>query len=323
MKDNISQIDIEGLKAALAKFEPSKTYYIVDSTVFDNYAGELGLDSVTNVFRLNSPEADKNLERYNECINTFIDMDIRRDCHVVAIGGGATSDFAGFVAASVLRGLKWSVVPTSLLSMVDACIGGKVGLNVEQGKNLIGAFHEPEMIYLCTHFLQSLPKPEYESGLGEIIKYAFLSTEINKLVKKEAPIEEVIFNCLKYKKKITDGDLREEGDRKILNFGHTLGHAFEKELSLPHGTAVTLGIYHTIKSFHHDLLSELYSLMDILKLDRNLLYTRPKNEESFWQFVRRDKKIVGDEVHFVTLKSLGHAQVSPMVIDNLVEQIVF
>ncbi len=323
MKDIIAQVNLSDLNNIFNKLDDKKNFFIFDEKIFDFYKDQLNLEKFSNIFKLKNPEQDKNLTKFTECLNHFIDREVRRDCQVWAFGGGAVCDFSGFVAASALRGINWNCIPTSLLAMVDASIGGKVGLNLPQGKNLVGAFHQPNAVYLCSSFLESLPADEFNSGLGEIIKYAFLSTEINRLVKKGAGVNELIFACVKYKKEIIEKDFKEEGDRKVLNFGHTLGHAFEKECSVPHGIAVILGIYHTLKTFHYDLLTELYSLMDILKLDRNILFTRPENLRNFWNLVYKDKKIIGDEVQFVQLRSLGYPIIKKIKISELESKIAF
>ncbi|MBL7663682.1 MAG: 3-dehydroquinate synthase [Bacteriovoracaceae bacterium] len=323
MKDTIIQVKLSELKTHLDKIPASKRFYVVDKAILEVYKNELQITGKENIFVLDNPESDKNIAKYEECLNHFIEKNIRRDSTIVAIGGGATIDFAGFVAATTLRGINWHVVPTTLLAMLDACIGGKVALNTSYGKNLIGAFHKANNVYICHEFLKSLPKPEVDSGMGELIKYAFISSEINKAIKKSIPMEDLILKCLKYKKEVTDKDFREENDRRILNFGHTLGHAYEKDLNLPHGIAVILGIYHTIKSFHHELLTELYGLMDILNIDKNILYTRPSNMEKFWSYVAKDKKIVEDSVDYILLKSLGHPTINKMLIAELKEKVQF
>lgn len=195
------------------------------------------------IYKASSGEGLKEIREFEKCVNFFLEGGVHRNSHLVAIGGGVTSDFAGFVASSLLRGITWSVIPTTLLSMVDASIGGKVGLNVDCGKNLIGAFHRPEHIWVCNKFLGTLPDAELQSGKGEILKYAFLDPSIGEfLLERNLDFSELIKKCSEYKLNLTAEDFREKGNRKILNLGHTFGHAIEKNYLLSHGLSVFLGL---------------------------------------------------------------------------------
>ena len=162
-------------------------YLIVDKNMLGHYRNlNIALDGKT-VFYLEQPELDKNLIMYSQAIEFFTQNNISRNDKILAIGGGATLDFAGFVAATILRGIKWESYPTTLLAMVDAAFGGKVGVNTKAGKNLVGQFHQPEDVFLCTEFLSTLPKEEILSGQGEIIKYCFLSNFHVKLTQLTNP----------------------------------------------------------------------------------------------------------------------------------------
>jgi 3-dehydroquinate synthase len=175
------------------------------------------------------------------------------------------------------------------------------------------------MVYLNFDFIETLPRSEYESGLGEVIKYCFLSTDINGLVKRDAPMSDIIWACVKFKMEVTQKDLRDNADRRILNLGHTIGHAFERTNDLPHGIAVVLGIYHSLKSFNHSLLNELYSFMQRFNMAESLLFTMPTDEEQFWKYVSKDKKIMGHTINFVVAKSVGYSiveQISPEELRN-------
>jgi len=185
-------------------------------------------------------ESGKNLPFYEKASGFFLEKKITRKTTLIALGGGATGDFTGFLAATLLRGLPWISIPTTLLAQVDASIGGKVGLNTPQGKNLLGAFHRPLEIWQCSEFLKSLPQEEWTSGLGEVVKTAFLSPKVRASLGKN--IKEVIENCTEFKLHIVREDFEEKNLRKILNLGHTLGHGIESSLGLSHGPSVLYGI---------------------------------------------------------------------------------
>jgi 3-dehydroquinate synthase len=172
---------------------------------------------------------------------------------VVAVGGGATTDLGGFVAATWLRGVRVVHVPTTLLGMVDAAVGGKTGINTSAGKNLVGSFHEPAGVLCDLALLESLPEAELRSGLGEVVKCGFIADpEILRLVEASAPtdlvagsplVRELVERAVRVKAEVVSGDLRESGGREVLNYGHTMGHAVElaSDYSLRHGEAVAIG----------------------------------------------------------------------------------
>lgn len=175
-----------------------------------------------------------------------------RDSLVVAVGGGALSDLAGLAAATYLRGLRWVVVPTTLLAQVDASLGGKVAINLPRGKNLVGAYWQPAGIYADVEVLGSLPEAEFRSGLGEVVKCAllegedflsFLEERAHCLLERDpGVVGEVVRRCLALKARVVEGDEREQGPRQLLNLGHTVGHALEREAGWSHGVAVAVGL---------------------------------------------------------------------------------
>lgn len=221
---------------------------VIDVNISLLYKDELACltktpDKKVLIYKTIAGENLKCLKEFEKCSNYFLEAGIHRKAHLVSIGGGVTSDFAGFVASTLLRGIAWSNVPTTLLSMVDASIGGKVGVNAECGKNLIGAFHNPVSVWTCHKFLRTLLDVDMRSGKGEILKYAFLDEEIGQFIKsKDYNFYKLINLCAEYKLQLTQRDSRELGLRKILNLGHTFGHAVEKHYLLPHGQSVVLGM---------------------------------------------------------------------------------
>lgn len=278
-----------------------------------------------HVFWLKNPEEEKTLETYARAQEFFISQGIQREDVLYAFGGGATTDFAGFVAATVLRGIAWVAVPTTLLAMVDAAIGGKVAVNMEAGKNLVGAFHVPQEVIICHDFLNSLPEKEMWSGRGEILKYAFLSSEIYDLAIKKAPLDEIIIECAKYKTRVVEQDLREQGGRIFLNLGHTLGHAFELTLKIPHGLAVAMGMKYLFRFMKlKDSLAEWEKLAKALALPMEKLEIANYdnfNIRSFISYLEQDKKKSKKSLRLVLVKSIGACYVEEVSLKDFVQQI--
>jgi 3-dehydroquinate synthase len=278
-----------------------------------------------NVFWLNEPEKKKNLETYADAVDFFLKQGIHRKSTLYAFGGGATTDFAGFVAATILRGISWVSVPTTLLGMIDASIGGKVGINMPQGKNLIGAFHSPEKIYICGDFLSTLPEGEWLSGKGEILKYCFLSKKIFDLVMNKALIEDVAIECAKHKMEIVDRDFKDQGDRILLNLGHTLGHAFESSLKIPHGLAVGMGLRYLFELFKLDDASanwnKLIKQLEIPEEKFNLDKYSNFELKHFLSFLDSDKKKIDTKIKMVFVKSIGDCYTEELTLKDLKNKI--
>lgn len=200
-------------------------------------------------------EASKTIERWAELQYAAVNAGLDRNSVIVALGGGVVGDLAGFVAATYLRGLRYVQIPTSLLAMVDSSVGGKTGVDLRCGKNLVGAFHQPSLVVTDPTTLCTLPAREYRAGLAEVIKYGVileaalferLEADASKLMDPGwAQLEDVIADCCRLKAKVVAADEREGGLRAILNFGHTLGHALEAATGynrLLHGEAVAIGM---------------------------------------------------------------------------------
>jgi len=191
-------------------------------------------------FLMGAGETAKDLETVEDLCRQFSRWGLTRADVVVAVGGGVVTDTAGFAAAAYHRGVRWVAVPTTLLGQVDAAIGGKTGVNLPEGKNLVGAFWQPSAVLCDTEVLETLPPREYRSGLGEMAKYHFLGGEA--LI--DCNLEERIARCVAIKAEVVAGDEREGGRRAVLNYGHTLGHALETagHYDLRHGEAVAIGL---------------------------------------------------------------------------------
>lgn len=239
---------------------------------------------------------------------------LSRQSTLIVVGGGVTTDIGGFIAATFCRGIPWICVPTSLLAMVDASIGGKTGVDTPFGKNLIGAFHPPEQIIINLEFLRTLPKKEIRNGIVEMIKHGLIRsrehfdlirTHLDDLFEIKPLLAKAIEQSIAIKQKVVDEDQKEQGiSRHLLNFGHTVGHAIETEsdYKISHGEAVGIGILAEIKLAGQDYpeVNDLFKKLDI---------QIPKlHHEKLWQIMLADKKTKEGVPQMVKLKEIGEAE---------------
>jgi 3-dehydroquinate synthase len=297
-------------------------FAMVDRKVADHLPEWVKASS--HVFWLDHPESQKNLQVFGEACSFFLKMGIRRQSKLIAIGGGATTDLAGFVAASVLRGVSWVSIPTTMLAMVDGAIGGKVAINMPEGKNLVGAFHAPEQVLICDEFLTTLPEEEWLSGKGEVIKYGFLSQKIHQLIIDKADASIVAWECALHKKTVVERDFKETGERILLNLGHTLGHAFESSLKIPHGLSVILGMktlfnLYELKAMEEELRAMLKALdvsEKILELSNYAL-----DKKAFFHYLEQDKKRTSQEIRLILPSAIGDCRVHEVKFKDLLDRL--
>ena len=234
---------------------------------------------------------------------------------IIGLGGGATTDLAGYAAASWLRGISWYAIPTSLAAMVDASIGGKTAINSAAGKNLIGAFYSPSAVYIDLNFLKTLPKRDISAGMAEVIKCGFIADKkILELAQKDVlDFKELIYRSVKVKVKVVNKDFKESKLREVLNYGHTLGHAIEKhsKFKLRHGEAVSIGLVFAaeLSNLVGTLsLKEVNDHRDILK-SFNLPTTYSKSAlPSLIKLMLSDKKVKNQRIRFIGLSKIGKPQ---------------
>ncbi len=228
---------------------PSRSFLISDANVWARWGESAGSLPVRV---LDPGEGSKSLGVYEKTLAWLASQGAGRNSTVVALGGGVVGDLAGFVAATYMRGVRFIQIPTTLLAQVDASIGGKVGVNLPHGKNLVGAFYPPEIVYLCHETLATLPEREWRAGTAEIVKMAaicdadlFSGLEMRPLTNDEH-LQVIVDRCIAHKARVVESDPYERsGARATLNFGHTVGHALEKlggYQSLLHGEAVAIGM---------------------------------------------------------------------------------
>jgi 3-dehydroquinate synthase len=320
-----------------------KCLVITDENVGDLYA-ETALKSLENagfptcMATLPAGEQTKCGERVFELYSRCIEAGLDRKSFVVALGGGVIGDLAGYVAATYLRGVPFVQVPTSLLAMVDSSVGGKTGINLPEGKNLVGAFYQPELVLADLHTLKTLPTREYRAGLAEIVKYgiiydrsffSLLEENIEQLlnVGNVDLLAKVVSRCCEIKADVVAQDEREGGLRAILNFGHTVGHALEKVAGYGeyvHGEAVAIGsIFAARASVAMTGLSPVEcDRIEKIFMDLGLPVKAP---EYSWPDLRNalsvDKKTVAGLPRFVLASRIGTVSIGNEIPEALMEQI--
>ena len=282
------------------------------------------------------PDAEdaKRVEVAAFCWGILGKSDFTRSDLVIGLGGGATTDLAGFVAATWLRGVPLIQVPTTLLGMVDAAIGGKTGINTSEGKNLVGVFHAPTAVFCDLDTLSSLPRNELLAGFGEVVKYGFIADErILQLIEQDQQaatdpasetFAEIIERCIAIKARVVGQDFREAGEREILNYGHTLGHAIElaERYQWRHGAAISIGMVFVAELSR---LAGKLSDADVARhraiLDSLGLPTTYKAEkwQSLLATMQRDKKARGANMRFVVLDGIG----KPRILTAPTEEMLF
>jgi 3-dehydroquinate synthase len=326
MKTKLIKANFKKIFSDIQSIETDTLIILADQKVWELYKEKLPLDQIKDkriILRTNpSGEGVKTFEEFASCSDFLLDKGVHRKCHLIAFGGGSLSDFAGFIAASLLRGINWSIIPTTLLSMIDASIGGKTAINSKAGKNLIGAFHKPENVWLNVDFIDSLPDQELINGYGELIKYAFLDEKISKsLLAKQFDLNKIIFDCADFKLNLTEKDFKEAGHRKSLNLGHTLGHALEKIYSLPHGEAVFWGIALALEVFQEGgFLPELKEFAKKLGIHENPVpwYKKTFPTDKIIDYVKKDKKMISKSVvEFVLVEKVGKIKYQSVEINEL------
>jgi 3-dehydroquinate synthase len=277
-------------------------------------------------------EASKSLNEFSRVISQMVEFGCDRKTTIIALGGGVVGDVSGFVASSFMRGIDYYQIPTTLLAMVDSSIGGKTGINIAEGKNLVGAIYQPKGVLIDPVILESLPQEEVFAGLGEIIKYgaiwdkAFLidiSTWLEDI--DSFPFEDAIRKSCKIKAEVVSKDEREGDLRRILNFGHTIGHALESHLGygkIRHGEAVALGmkcagfISQKLNLLSKEELSTLNQTINRLPLPQ----LPHINGNHLMPFIKTDKKSEKGVLNFVLLDGLGNALSSTDVTEELIQE---
>jgi 3-dehydroquinate synthase len=286
-------------------------------------------------------EASKSVDQIARVWNFLASSKIDRSGFLLAVGGGVVGDLAGFAAASFLRGISFHQVPTTLLAMVDSSVGGKTGINLEVGKNLIGAFHQPEAVWADLELLRTLPPREFSAGMAEVVKYGMLGDRdlFHLLVNRETPfsptsddLPELIYRCCAIKARIVQEDERETTTlgkgRALLNLGHTFGHAIEKVAGYGtylHGEAVSVGLLCALRLSHslgHCPETTEEGLINLLASYHLPIRLRtPLKCEDLVKAMHSDKKVDRGVLRFVVMKEVGDAYCTNEVTEDSVARI--
>lgn len=326
------------------EFSGRKACIVTDSNVEQLYLAEV-LEACREIFSkvtsfvFPAGEAQKNLDTVKNLYTHLIEEHFDRRDLLIALGGGVVGDLTGFAAATYLRGIDFIQIPTTLLAQVDSSIGGKTGVDFDQYKNMVGAFHHPRLVYMNMNTLKTLPDEQFSCGMGEVLKTALIRdesfygwvivhmTEINDRV--YPVLVKMIQKCCDIKRKIVEADPDEKGERAVLNLGHTIGHAIEKlkDFQMHHGQCVALGtVAAAYISFKRGNLSteEFYEIRDMNVGFDLPIYFDGLNPEEILAATKSDKKMENGAIKFVLLDSMGHAVVDRTVTDEeLLEAINF
>ena len=326
---------LAGLGSALVDVlgEVPRVVVVSDPTVWaiggeDCLASFNAVGIETEVCLIGCGETQKTVETWTTLVNTLLDFGVDRSTPVIAVGGGLVGDVAGFAAATVMRGVPFVQVPTTLLAMVDSSVGGKTGVNTRHGKNMVGAFHQPSLVYSAMGMLQTLSSQEFQSGLGEVVKHALLGDRVlfeqcerhaeDIRARDTARMTELVGACVRLKANVVSQDEREGGWRAVLNLGHTVGHAIEASLigtdkALPHGVCVAFGLVaetawaEGIGACPKGTSDRLRGLLDGLGLPR---CPTDLDVESVLQQVMFDKKVRRGKLRTAVVEDVGRVRLT-------------
>jgi len=315
----IESDDISNLREKILKYVNDKKFLVVISEkVHKLYGKTLGF-SKENIFVLKDGEKEKNFKNYQRILERAQKMHLTRKDAIIAIGGGVVGDLAGFAASTYMRGIDLIQVPTTLLACVDSSVGGKTAIDTAYGKNLVGTFYQPKVVFINTKFLKTLDERQFKTGLGEVVKYAFIEknckTEFNLtnflhektqeiLARDTEVLNELVKICVSLKISVVEKDEKEGGLRRILNFGHTYAHAVEKLTNYKkytHGEAVVAGIEYVFKlALKKGLIDKnyVYYAQDLLK-KYDFKRVQSFNSDKIHKIMKLDKKAAFDKIIFV------------------------
>lgn len=322
----------------------AKRYGVVaDDRVADLYGNALmvhfhsaGIDAELLTFP--HGEANKTLETIGDLAGRLARLGFDRKDALIGLGGGVSGDIAGFLASSYMRGIPFVQIPTTLLAQVDSSVGGKTGVDIPEGKNLVGAFYQPKAVYIDISVLNTLPREELLGGLAEVIKYGvirdaeffhFLRDNHERILNLEPElIKQTIFTCCRIKAEVVSNDEREGGSRRILNYGHTIGHAVEgaSDYTLIHGLAVSIGMVAAARLavmnglLKKDDCSKIIEILQLYKMPIEV--PKALDRVRIKRFLLADKKTVGGDVFYVLPTQLGKTVITEKVTEEQVDEVL-
>lgn len=284
-----------------------------------------------DVITVSPGERSKSMHTYAETLSRLAALGYSRSDIVIAFGGGVIGDLAGFVASTYLRGIKYIQVPTTLLAQIDSSVGGKTAVNLPEGKNLVGAFYHPSAVYIDTELLKTLKGQDFADGMAEMIKYALIKDSamldiLETVINSGSPeLDGLILRCLSIKRDVVAADERDKGERMLLNFGHTIGHALERigansGKGLTHGQAVARGMAAITTISEHKGLTKKGTASYIVQLLRK--YGLPcclggYDRHEILEGIFVDKKNIGSKLNLILLKEPGVSFIHPVSRDEM------
>ncbi len=325
------------LNTYLSDNKPTKLIILVDENsqehCYPQFIKKVETDAIIEVIEIESGEVNKNINTCVNLWNVLTELGVDRKSLLINLGGGVITDMGGFVASTFKRGIKFINIPTTLLSMVDASVGGKTGIDLGVLKNQVGVFSNPEMILIDTQFLTTLSEREMISGMAEIIKYGLtydikLWNEIGGFKNLNySELTEIVYRSIEIKNEVVKKDPREQGIRKILNYGHTLGHAIESyhlesedKETLTHGEAIAIGmiaeayISHKLLGFPQEILNDVKQNIKSIYGD---VVIDKKEYAPIIDLLKHDKKNTNGNVNFVLLNNLADYKLNCLVPEEL------
>jgi len=297
-------------------------YIVTDETVYELYGKKIENILVTHkvFFVVVKPgEKSKSLDTYHQVVKELVQKGMRRNHLLIALGGGVVGDLTGFVASTIFRGVPFVQIPTTLLAQVDSSVGGKVGIDLEEGKNLVGSFYNPLFVLIDPEFLKTLSKREYANGLAEMIKAGLIGDKklYHHLLSHDLVTEEEITMAIQVKRAVVLVDPYDKKERMFLNFGHTFGHAIEKKHhyeSYKHGEAISYGMLFALQVGikYHETKQELYDEVKELLLARGLVKEPLLKMEDYIREIQSDKKFLANGLNFIIVDRIGDAKIVPL-----------
>ena len=330
--------NFEGLSRALFEegLSGRRICLVCDSNTFSFYAEEVKkeLEKASEevcVFSFPAGEENKNLHTVSKLYTFLIEREFDRKCVLAALGGGVTGDLTGFAAATYLRGIDFIQIPTTLLAQVDSSVGGKTGVDMAQYKNMVGAFCQPRLVYMNLNTLKTLPEREFICGMGEVLKTGLICDgEFFRLVCREQKkirnldseiLASVVRRCCEIKAGVVERDPKEQGERALLNLGHTIGHAVEKlkNFTLGHGQCVGIGLHAAaFLSKERGLLTEEEYKEILLGLKDYKLPLKAEGlqAEKVLAATKKDKKMEQGQIKFILMNGIGKSFIDKTVTDE-------
>ncbi|MBR3677386.1 MAG: 3-dehydroquinate synthase [Alistipes sp.] len=323
-----SRVYIGDAGALLAELLPERRVIVISDTGVDCLQHEL--IAPYDTILVGRGESAKSLAMLDGVYRRLIELGADRTTFILGVGGGVVTDIAGFVASTYMRGVEFGFVTTTLLGAVDASVGGKNGVNIGGYKNMVGTFSQPQFVICDVSLLHTLPDREFRAGLAEVIKTAILGdAELFEMLERgtfealredKSLLTDVVTRCVRVKASVVAQDEREAGCRRILNLGHTVAHAIEKESSnYSHGEAVAIGIYYmTRKALEHNLISDvdakrIFALIERYGFDVEL----PIERKAMLKAIGGDKKRRGDALHLILPTAIGAVEDREVALDGL------